>query len=86
MRAAYVREAQYSLRCYHNDSLINSLYFDRHGEALAIEAFADGVGVAGEQTLEDPLGIPLIPNWSRVISAIPDFFDKLLEAVDGDNT
>lgn len=85
LRAAYVREAQYSLRSYHNDSLINSLYFDRHGEALAIEAFADGVGIAGEQTLEDPLGIPLIPNWSRVISAIPDFFDRLLEAVEEDN-
>lgn len=85
LRAAYVREAQYSLRRYHNDSLINSLYFDRHGEAVAIEAFADGVRIAGEQTLKDPLGIPLIPNWSRVISAIPDFFDRLLEVVKGDN-
>jgi len=41
--------------------------------------------MAGEQTLKDPLGIPLIPNWSRVISAIPNFFDRLLEAVKGDN-
>lgn len=85
LRAAYVREAQDSLRRYHNDSLINSLYFDRHGEAVAIEAFADAVRIAGEQIMQDPLGIPLIPNWSRVISAIPDFFDRLLEAVEGDN-
>jgi len=35
--------------------------------------------------LEDPLGIPLIPNWSRIVSAIPDFFDRLLEAVQEDN-
>ncbi len=85
LRAAYVREAQDSLRRYHNDSLINSLYFDRHGEAVAIEAFANAVRIAGDQILEDPLGIPLIPNWSRVISAVPDFFDRLLEAVKGDD-
>ncbi len=85
LRAAYVKEAQDSLRRYHNDSLINSLYFDRHGEAVAIEAFANAVRIAGDQILEDPLGIPLIPNWSRVISAVPDFFDRLLEAVKGDD-
>ena len=85
LKATYVREAQTALRKYHNDALINSLYFDRHGESLAVEEFANSVTIAGEQILEDPLGIPLIPNWSRIVSAIPDFFDRLLETVEEDN-
>ncbi len=85
LKATYVREAQDALRKYQNDSIINSLFFDRHGEALAIEAFAEGITIAGEQILEDPLGIPLIPSWSRVVSALPDFFDQLQEAIEDDN-
>ena len=34
--------------------------------------------------LEDPLGLPLIPNWNRVLAAIPEFFDLLQDAVDED--
>ncbi len=85
LKATYVREAQDALRKYQNDSIINSLFFDRHAEALAVEAFANGIIIAGEQILEDPLGIPLIPSWSRVGSALPEFFDKLQEAVEEDN-
>ena len=32
--------------------------------------------------IEDPLGLPLIPNWNRVLSAIPEFFELLQDAVD----
>jgi len=85
LRTTYVRQAQDAIKRYHDDAIINSLSFDRHEEAVAVEAFADSIKMAGEQTLEDPLGIPLIPNWSRVVSALPDFFDLLLEAVDEDN-
>ncbi|MEW6326104.1 MAG: glycosyl transferase [Thermodesulfobacteriota bacterium] len=85
LRTTYVRQAQDAIKRYHDDAIINSLSFDRHEEAVAVEAFADSIKMAGEQTLEDPLGIPLIPNWSRVVSALPDFFDMLLEAVDEDN-
>jgi glucosyl-3-phosphoglycerate synthase len=84
LRTAYVRQAQDMIKHYHDDAQINSLLFDRHTESLAVEAFADSIRLAGERTLEDPLGIPLIPNWSRVLSAIPDFFDYLLEAVAAD--
>jgi glucosyl-3-phosphoglycerate synthase len=35
--------------------------------------------------MEDPLGAPMIPNWSRVTSAIPDFLDRLKVAVEQDN-
>jgi glucosyl-3-phosphoglycerate synthase len=85
LKATYLREAQMALTKYHSDAIINSLDFDRHGEATGIEAFANGITIAGGKILADPLGLPLIPNWSRVISAIPDFFDTLLEAVEEDN-
>ena len=74
------------IRRYHDDALINSLIFDRHEEATTREVFARSIKLAGDQTLEDPLRIPLIPNWSRVLSALPDLFDLLLEAMEQDNT
>lgn len=85
LSTTYVRQAQDAIKRYNDDASINSLFFDRHDEAVAMEAFADSIKKAGEQTLEDPLGIPLIPNWSRVISALPDFFELLLEAIEADN-
>jgi len=40
--------------------------------------------MASSSFLEDPLGQPLIPSWSRVAAALPDFLDALLEAVERD--
>lgn len=71
---------------YEDDAAINSLFFDRHSEAIAVETFAKGIMMASKQYLEAPLGSPLIPNWSRVTSAIHDILDMLKEAVDKDNT
>jgi glucosyl-3-phosphoglycerate synthase len=85
LRTTYVGRANDLIKSYHDDAQINSLTFDRHTEALAVEAFADSIRLAAHQTLEDPLGIPLIPNWSRVQAAIPDFFEHLIEAVAADN-
>jgi glucosyl-3-phosphoglycerate synthase len=85
LSTTYVKQAQDAIKHYQDDALINSLLFDRHEEATAMEAFAGSIKLAGDQTLEDPLGIPLIPNWSRVLSALPDVFDELLEAVEQDN-
>lgn len=85
LSTTYVRQAQDAIKRYHDDASINSLFFDRHEEAVAMEAFARSIKTAGEHTLEDPLSIPLIPNWSRVISALPDLFDQLIEAIELDN-
>ncbi len=85
LSTTYVKQAQDAIKRFQDDALINSLLFDRHEEATAMEAFARSIKLAGDQTLEDPLGIPLIPNWSRVISALPDLFDLLLEVVEKDN-
>jgi glucosyl-3-phosphoglycerate synthase len=41
--------------------------------------------LATEVFLKDPLGIPMISNWSRVTAAVPDIFDRLLAAVEADH-
>jgi glucosyl-3-phosphoglycerate synthase len=71
---------------YHADALINGLFFDRHEEEVAVEAFARALQWAAEAFMEDPLGVPLIPNWNRVTAALPDIFDELLCVVREDNS
>lgn len=83
--ATYLRMAQDTVKRYHDDAMINKLKFDMHSEVTAVEAFTHGIEISGTTFLKDPLGAPQIPNWSRVTSAIPDFLDKLLEAVREDN-
>ncbi len=86
LRATYQRIAHEFIEKYNHDSAINGLFFDRHQELKAVDAFTKSISIAGEQFLEDPSGIPFIPNWNRITSAIPGFFGKLIEAVEADNT
>ncbi len=51
-----------------------------------VEAFTKAIQIAGKEFQENPLYLPLIPNWNRVISAIPDFLEKLNETVEQENT
>lgn len=81
----YLRIAQDTIKMYNDDAAINGLFFDRHAEGLAVETFVQGIKIASQKFLEDPLASPLIPNWSRVTSAIPDFLDQLEIAVEEDN-
>lgn len=85
LKATYVRTAQDSIAKYGHSSEIDGLFFDRHQEAVAVETFARGIDIASEEFERDPFGAPLIPNWNRVVSAIPDFFDLLRKAVEKDN-
>jgi glucosyl-3-phosphoglycerate synthase len=86
LKATYLRTAQEAITKYHDDAAINGLEFDRHEEGIAVDAFTKGIELASKAFVEDPLRIPLIPNWSRVTSAIPDFLERLKNAVDDDNT
>lgn len=83
--ATYLRTAQDTIKVYNDDAEINSLFFDSHEESLAVETFVKGIRIASKSFHEDPLGAPLIPNWNRVTSAIPDFLDQLKQVVDEDN-
>ena len=85
LRAAYLQTAQDAINRYENDAAINSLRFDRHEERSAVEVFLKGMRLATETFIEDPLGVPMISNWSRVTGAIPDIFDRLTDAVERDH-
>ncbi len=82
----YLRTAQDTIKCYHDDAAINGLFFDRHQETRMVEAFTNAIQIAGKEFLENPLYSPLIPNWNRVTSAIPDFLEKLQAVVEEDNS
>ena len=85
LQSAYLRTAQDTVKSYEDDAFINQLYFDRHSEVSAVEAFSKGIKIAAQEFLDEPLRAPEIPNWNRVISAIPDFLGKLQETVEEDN-
>jgi glucosyl-3-phosphoglycerate synthase len=86
LKATYLRTAQEAITKYHDDAAINGLDFDRHEEGIAVDTFSKGIELANKAFVEDPLSIPLIPNWSRVTSAIPDFLERLKNSVNDDNT
>jgi len=82
---AYLRQAEDTIMKYEADAAINGLKFDRHEEAMAVEAFTKAIGMATQVFMENPMTTPLIPNWNRVTSAIPGIFEMLQMAVDADN-
>jgi glucosyl-3-phosphoglycerate synthase len=82
----YLRTAQDTIKRYNDDAAINGLFFDRHEETNMVEAFTRAIQMAGKEFQEDPLYSPLIPNWNRVTSAIPDFLEKLQEVVEEENS
>ncbi len=84
LTAAYVRTAQDAIASYNDDALLNGLQFDRHEEEVAVETFTRALRAAGLGFVRDPLGVPQIPNWNRVTSALPEFLDELRESVETD--
>lgn len=80
----YVRMAEDTVARHYADAMLNGLRFDRHSEELAVATFAKSLEQAAEEFSQDPMGLPLIPNWNRVASALPEFFSLLLEAVQED--
>jgi len=85
LRSAYLRSAQDTIRQYHADALINGLEFDRHAEEAAIEGFAKQITVAGETFQHDPSGGEAISNWTRVLTAFPNFPQRLRDAAREDS-
>jgi glucosyl-3-phosphoglycerate synthase len=83
---AYLRTAQDTIKRYHDDAALNGLFFDRHGETMMVEAFTNAIQIAGKEFRDNPLYSPLIPNWNRVTSAIPDFLERLNAAVEKENS
>ena len=85
LEVRYVRMAEDTIDRYYADACLNGLEFDRHSEERAVAASARSLSLAAESYLQDPLGKPLIPNWNRVVAAVPNIFELLREAVEADN-
>ncbi len=83
--SAYMRQAEDTLRFYSADATVNGLYYPRHEEERIVATFVRSIRLAARDFLDDPLWSPLIPNWNRVQSALPEFFEELLHAVEADN-
>ncbi|HKW97363.1 MAG TPA: hypothetical protein VJN43_06485 [Bryobacteraceae bacterium] len=82
LEVRYIRVAQDLIESYCADAALNGLDFNRHAEELAVSVFAASLRRAAHHFIEDPVGTPLLPNWNRVLTAIPEFFQLLLEAVE----
>ena len=85
IQTKFVRIGEDTINRYHADAMINGLDFDRHEEEVAVQTFSQALAMAAEEFMRDPLGAPLIPNWNRVTSALPDFLQQLEAAVEEDN-
>ncbi|MBK9139427.1 MAG: glycosyl transferase [Verrucomicrobia bacterium] len=83
--SAYSRQAEDTLRFYNADSVINGLRYPRHEEESAVSTFVRSIRRAARDFQDDPLWSPLISNWNRVQSALPDFGRELRKAVAQDN-
>jgi glucosyl-3-phosphoglycerate synthase len=82
----YLRTAQDTIKRYNDDAALNGLFFDRHQETITVEAFTQAIQIAGREFLQNPLYSPLIPNWNRVTSAVPDFLKQLQDVVEEENS
>ncbi len=73
----YIRFAQDTIQRYYADAVINGLQLDRHAEDTAVTVFAESLRDATLSYKENPLGGPQIPNWHRVVAALPDIYPRL---------
>ena len=83
-KAAYYGAARDLVEIYHHDAVLNGLNTNRHLEEETIGVFAQAIVEAGEGYLNDSVDSPFIGSWSRVLSAMPDVFDRLRYAVEAD--
>ena len=84
IKASYYRTALDHVDRYHNDSVINGFESHRHAEETMVELFAQAIMDAGDQFLNNPMETPFIASWARVMSAMPDVFDRIKDAVEAD--
>ena len=85
LKATYYRVALDFVETYYNDAIMNGLKTDIHQEEQAVEMFARNIIDAGNMFLEQPMETPFIHSWNRVVSAMPDIFERLVDAVEEDH-
>lgn len=85
LKATYLRIGLDLVDSYRCDARMNGLDFDVHTEEQMVELFAENLMKAGDAFINNPLEQPFIPHWNRVVSAIPDIYEQLIDAVEKDH-
>ena len=85
LKATYYRTALDLLEIYHNDAKINGLKLNINEEEIAIELFSNNIIIAGQEFLDNPNQNPLITNWNRVETAMPEIKTRFLDIVESDS-
>jgi len=85
IKATYLRTALDFVEKYSADASINGLVYDRHSEEKAIEVFLKSIIIAGDQFLANPMELPMIPSWNRIMAALPNFMKQLHDIVEDEN-
>ncbi len=80
--AAYQRQAEDAVNDSYAVAVVNHLKYDRHSEEQTVHVFIEALRASIDEFLADPLGPPLVPNWSRVWAGVPDASARLLAAVE----
>ncbi len=78
LEARYLELAREAVRRYEADALCNALDYSRHAEESAVRTFSLSLRDA---CAADPSQAAGLPSWATVLSADPQFFDRLLDAV-----
>jgi glucosyl-3-phosphoglycerate synthase len=74
-KVKYKRLGQDAIRKYYTDAYCNNLNFSRHEEEMYVDMFSDVIMKSGEEYLMNPKDT-LLPDWTRVLSAIPDLRER----------
>ena len=85
LKATYYRNALDYISSYSYDAEMNDIKLDINTEESYVELFSENIMKAGERVLDNPVKLNLMPNWSRVRSAVPFIYEKLIDAVERDN-
>jgi glucosyl-3-phosphoglycerate synthase len=81
----YYQTALKYVRKYSYDADVNALAFDLYEEESAAGYFRGFLWDAWEQS-KGPQEAKLIPSWNRVAYTFPEIYDRLMRAVEDDNS
>jgi glucosyl-3-phosphoglycerate synthase len=81
----YIQESRKAIEIFNALSLLNGLTYDRHSEIEAVEAFVNALKSAVKEFIHDPIGVPMLPAYVRIVAALPEFTNQLVNCVNYDN-
>ncbi len=81
LQIRYCQFARDAIRGYEADAICNGLLYNRHAEETTVQAFSRSLTEAAAAVCDQPLGGDQLPSWGRVLAAVPEFFELLLDAV-----